>query len=398
MADKLDWLNQHYILLLHEKSAEVVSAEGFKPSDEVKALLERFPYSEDLLHHFKAAGQTQDGCAFLAYNLHHRALVWWGYRCLLSLLQELKAQPDKPRDIAEIGLPRKPVSRPWAQPLPQKEMPTELEAELNASLGELQEAVQQVRAMVPKEITELFDEVLGVIHGQIKDEIGVTPDELFAQTIEKLKDAAHDEEAFDLKNSPIIKEEAELKARLEKMRQETIATIKAAIPQKSPSQQLRERKSALDATYAFILGPQPELAAHCLERGNACPDLEEGLLALCAFWAYGNLTPLADNVVRTPAGLAANGLNSLLLKAALHPGGTRKFPARFQLYLELGLKTAAGLELWPHSAQDAHTAPHAPYYVLPPQPQPTALNPTAASPEGAGAAAKASSAQPWAPN
>lgn len=70
----------------------------------------------------------------------------------------------------------------------------------------------------------------------------------------------------------------------------------------------------MDSSYAYIVAPNDLNALNCLNLGNLCPDLPEGLLSLVCFWSYGNMTPNVDNsmVVKTPPGLAANGLNSLL--------------------------------------------------------------------------------------
>ena len=65
-------------------------------------------------------------------------------------------------------------------------------------------------------------------------------------------------------------------------------------------------------------------------------------------------------VIKTPPGLAANGLNSLLLMCALAKGGTRKFDERVKLYFEIGKEIAYGHNVWSvHVANKL--APHRDY-------------------------------------
>lgn len=120
----------------------------------------------------------------------------------------------------------------------------------------------------------------------------------------------------------------------------------------------------MDSAYAYIVAPNDLNAQNCLNLGNLCPDLPEGLLSLVCFWSYGNMTPNADNqrtmVIKTPPGLAANGLNSLLLMCALAKGGTRKFDERVKLYFEIGKEIAYGHNVWSvHVANKL--APHRDY-------------------------------------
>jgi len=72
------------------------------------------------------------------------------------------------------------------------------------------------------------------------------------------------------------------------------------------------------------------------------------LLSFCAFWAGGNLMPDpdGDQVVPTPAGLAANGICQVLLMCALHKGGTRKLKERYEHYFNLGVEVMTGKNNW----------------------------------------------------
>ena len=64
----------------------------------------------------------KEGCEFLGYAMHKRAAAWWAYCCVLSLQEELKINPFKPRDIEDIGKP-KPFEIPeWAKVLNLKDL------------------------------------------------------------------------------------------------------------------------------------------------------------------------------------------------------------------------------------------------------------------------------------
>jgi hypothetical protein len=141
------------------------------------------------------------------------------------------------------------------------------------------------------------------------------------------------------------------------MRKETIDTIKSVIPPKVPAHEKKVRDNALAAVYRWIAAPDEPTSKACLTLGNECPDTPAGLLALSAFWAFGNLMPGGDQTVPTPPGLAANGLTQVLLMCALHKGGTRKLKERYELYFNLGMDVLSGKDNWEGSLADGQ-APH----------------------------------------
>ena len=134
----------------------------------------------------------------------------------------------------------------------------------------------------------------------------------------------------------------------------------------------------MQAVYRWVAAPDEGNSQAALDIGNECPDQPAGLLAMAAFWSYGNLTPEGKQVIQTPAGLAANGINSALLQAALHQGGTRKYKERCEHYLELGLQVIRGENMWdealaekvsPHNTAAAQTPPPAAEPASPVEPQ-----------------------------
>lgn len=114
--------------------------------------------------------------------------------------------------------------------------------------------------------------------------------------------------------------------------------------------QIARKASALDAVYRYVVSPDDDNASVCLDIGNLLPDEPEGLLSLCAFWSYGNLAP-GKNVVKTPAGMFANGLNGLLLMCALKEGGVLTPKQRYEQYYNLGYAVASGADNWGESVE-----------------------------------------------
>jgi hypothetical protein len=152
-------------------------------------------------------------------------------------------------------------------------------------------------------------------------------------------------------------EAAKLKAQIQGIRKETVDTIKAVIPPKSPEHEKKVRDDALDAVYRWVVSPDNENSQKCLDIGNECPGTPSGLLSLSSFWAYGNLMPMGEQVIATPPGLAPNGLVQTLLICALHKGGTRKVKERYEEYFKLGVEVFTGADNWNESLASG-TPPH----------------------------------------
>ena len=337
MADKLEWLNHHYVLLNNALVDDVVAQKGYKVPFKLKELALEKKYSQDYLNSLWDQKLFKEGCEFLGYAMHKRAAAWWAYCCVLSLQEELKINPFKPRDIEDIGKP-KPFEIPeWAK-APEFKRPPELDEVEKYSQIALSD-IEKIKADALKVI--IFDEVM-------KKETGMTIDELmddaFAKIIAKSKQP---EQPFvDEVNSPIFIEKRKLDEKLEAIRQKTIKTIKASLPEKSEEEIAFQTSNAMQAAYNCIVAPTAKNAQMCLDCGNACPDTPEGLCALITFWAYGNMTPEGKTVVRTPEGLVGNGLSGFILMCALRQGGTREFDERVEHYSEIGRQVCYGKNLW----------------------------------------------------
>lgn len=352
MADKLEWLNKHPVLLNYERVEDSAIKENYKLRPDLAKTIFPKDTSEECLRKLAEAKNWKDACEYLAYSMHRRAAVWWGYCCVLSLFEELEKAPADERDISDIGKPA-PFNIPeWAQEPPPD--PKVGQAAVDSAMKEVNDLLAQVKKMIPSEVQNKFDTVLNEMYSQFKQQYGVMPMDLLQQAIDAYNP---DASLIDEANSPIIKAEKELKERIEQIRLETVDLIKSALPPKDPEHMKKMRADAMGSVYAWVVAPDEINSKKAMDIGNACPDTPAGLLALTAFWSLGNLNPTGERFVPTPPGLAANGLNSVLLNCALASGGTRKFKERFALYFDLGMDTLYGKNNWGESLED-QVAPH----------------------------------------
>ncbi|MGN1280595.1 MAG: DUF6931 family protein [Succinivibrio sp.] len=346
MADKLDWLDEHYVMLSHLKVADVVTNENYKLPFELKDTAQAYPDSEDFLKFLEKEKKFKEANTFLAYCMHRRNLAWWGYCMVLSLQAELKANPAKPRSIDDIGKPKQLNVPDWAK------MPEKQDVDYDKVVDEIKDCFIKENAKgvaqledhlrnAGEEVLEMYKKTKKEVWAAFKEKAGMEPEEFLFQMLEKSREMFKVKDV-DEENSPIFKAKRELEEKLETMRQNTLDTIKMAVPTKSEAEILALQKDAMDAAYAYIIAPDEINSKRCLDIGNTCPDTPEGLLCLVCFWSFGNLTPNTEQVVKTPAGLAANGLNSLIIMCGLAQGGERNFAKRIERYFEIGKEIGQG--------------------------------------------------------
>ena len=362
MSDKLEWMNHHVILFQHPKVKEVVEKEQYKQTTELEELADKNPDSEAYLHALEDQGNYKDACGFIAYNLHRRAAAWWGYLCVVDLLKELKQSPAKPRDIADIGKPH-PLHVPdWAK-MPEPPKPADYSkelAEMEKASAELKSAIKK---NVPQDIQDTVQEAIDIACQPFKEKFGTTPFEALERFCKNYKG----ENIVIDENSPIFKARDELVAKIEDVRQGTIDKIKKALPPVDHAKIKKYKAACLDSLYKYIVAPDHVNAAACLQSGNQLADKPEGLASLVGFWSYGNMATDNKMVVKTPAGLMANGLTNLLLMCALAEGGTKSFDERYESYFKIGYSVASGANNWgdwvavskvPHQELNDYDPPH----------------------------------------
>jgi hypothetical protein len=352
MADKLDWLNKHLTFIRYLTVNDAADKEGYKIRPDLAEHFVGAAGAEDMVFKLARLGDYKSACELLAYIAHRRAGVWWGYRCILSLLEELAVNPVVERDIAEIGASFDMKAPDWAKVEIPEPDPAIME-QAKAQLAQLHEENQRLRAQADPAMLKLVEEAVEVAFGEFKRVHGIHPMDLMKKLGERLNE---DQDKID-PNSPILVETKKLKEQIQAARKEAVETIKAVLPPKVPEHEKRLRDNALDAVYRWVVAPDAENSRKCLDVGNECPDTPAGLLSLSSFWAFGNLAPQLDQVVPTPPGLAANGLAQTLLMCGLHKGGVRKVKERYEIYFNLGVEVLSGRDNWEASLA-AGVPPH----------------------------------------
>jgi len=351
MSDKLNWINRHFVLLRHKNLDDVCNIEGYKIRPDLLSFFVDKTDAEEIVWNFADAGRWKCACELLAYMAHRRAAVWWAYQCLLSLIEELQTVPAEDRDIDSIATSFEPTVPDFAKVEPVKADPKDIQ-EAKEMLSKIDQEIASLRELVDPAVMANVDEGVNYAFDLFKKEHGVTPIELVKIALEKEKDPAPVDP-----ESPIFKAADSIKTQLMQVRQETLDTIHAVIPPKVPEHEKKVRDNAMQAVYRWIVSPDEVNAKKALEVGNECSDTPAGLLSLTAFWASGNLMPDGDQVVPTPAGLAANGISQVLLMCALHKGGTRKLKERYEHYFKLGVEVLTGQNNWEKSVIEGE-APH----------------------------------------
>lgn len=359
MSDQLDWLNKHFVLLRHKTVQEAIEMEKYKLRPDLVSFVPTSGNPEIFVQNLMLAEKYKEACDFLSYIMHRRAAIWWGYNCLLSLNEELKINPATERDIADIGAPKEMPIPEWAQKPQEEEIQAEEEerkkvlAELTQTKEKLENTLAELQKMIPPEVQAKWDEIYNGVDAEFKKAHGVSMMELVEKAAQKSASSLFEIDP----NSPIFQATDQLRTDIEAKRQETVELIKSVLPPKVPEHQMTLRDNAMQAIYRWVAAPDEKNSQAALDIGNECPDQPAGLMAMAAFWSYGNMTPDGNQVVPTPAGLAANGINSALLQAALHQGGTRKYKERCLHYLELGLQVIRGENFWDNSLAEK-IAPH----------------------------------------
>jgi hypothetical protein len=357
MADKLDWMGKHLVLIRYLTIADAVEQGKYEKRPDLAKFYEEVeadPASaEALVFKFIEAGEAKCACDFMAYIAHKRAAVWWAYRCLISLYEELKENPAVERDIADIGA-NFSVKVPDFAKIDLPKPDESAKATLNAAIAKVQAQSKEISESIDPEMLAYVQEAVEIAFQEFKKVHGIHPIDL----IKKLGSRINENQNPIDPKSPLFLEAAKLKAQLQAVQKETVATIKAAIPPKAPAHEKKLRDNALDAVWRWIAAPDKENTQKCFEAGTACQETPAGLLALTAFWSFGDMMPLGAQPVPTPPGLSSNGVVQVLMKCALNRGGVRKAKERYALYCNLGIEVLTGKENWADSLAESK-APHA---------------------------------------
>lgn len=169
----------------------------------------------------------------------------------------IAGKPSEERKLEDIGKPREFNIPDWAK-LPENEEPElksledvynipeikKIKAELEATRAKAQAEFDKF----PQELKDRYYKVKKEVYDQFTKEFGKSPNDLINDLM-KLANENLNKPDIDMEKSPIFKAEKELKEKIEKVRQETIKNIKAAVPQKSDD----EKKSRQQMPWTVLM-------------------------------------------------------------------------------------------------------------------------------------------------
>lgn len=371
MADKLQWIDKHLILLryqslkdccLHEDYHIPSTAEpllvgarfdehsgviGLRVDDTAHPIVDEslIPIEtvERFLHKMLAANLLRESAELLCYALHKRVALWWVYKCVLAFRQEQECTAPPPEQLAlgadDFALPK--LSDLLAQPDIAKAKLASLKRKLKAQQAALS-------AKMTPEFNDFFSKTLDTGEMQYAKIHGIKPRAELAKTLASFKKPeppsfkinADLEQAIATMRKEQAQQHAQMQALLQHLWPHSGHKLQSNANDSEPSAQARD--DILEHVYNFICEPSEQYAKILLQDGNAHPESVEGMLAYAAFWSYGNLMPGGDQVVHTPPGLASKGLNMTIFKLCADPTGQLHLDERYALYVQQGLEIGYG--------------------------------------------------------
>ena len=396
MSDDLKWRNRHAVLLREPVWKGIATRENYKIRADLRPLFEAHPDSLGVLDALAAEGLYREGCEFIARMTHRRAAVWWGYRCMLSLMEEraavesgaVRREPDELELLvreaaakAGVKLPEGMMSPPkdedfdnfckmpefdidkmLASPKPPPQDDTAIKAASEAVKGK----ADALRALVPPELSTVYGASYAKVDGAYAKAAGQSLSSAFDRAVAL---AGESPLTYEVRraDSPELKKIIGIADVLETRRKGIIAEIKAAFPEKYPvtpqaamllkADRKRLQDDAVQAVWRWIVSPDERNTTLAMAAGNAAAGTPEGLLAFVAAWSFGDLAPEGAQTVPVPPELPGTGLNAVLLEMALDKGGTRKMGERYELYFRAGMDVIFARDLWPDAVAEKD-APH----------------------------------------
>ena len=392
MSDDLKWMNRHAVLLRDKAWAGIAAKENYKIRADLRPLFDAHPDSLELLGAMAERKLYREGCEFIARMTHRRAAVWWGYSCLLTILEERKQPQAKPRELEELELMLDGVTKEMGVKFPSlgssmedidnfckmpeidlrkfleiPPPPPQDNSALAAASSAVKGKLDAIDRLIPADVRTKFADSRQVLERIASAAMGMPSKSFYAAALERAK-ANPLTYSIDRTNAPLMQKLLRVRDMLETMRKGTIAQIKAAFPEKFPAtpeaklllaaDAKKRCDTAIQAVWRWIVSPDERNTTLAMEAGNAVPGTPEGLLAYTAAWSFGDLAPEGRVTVPVPPELPGTGLNAALLEMALDTDGTRKMGERYELYFKLGMDVIFARDLWP-DAVSKERAPHA---------------------------------------
>jgi hypothetical protein len=375
------------ILVDYRNLQETVTNNKFKRKGIFRKEFSETQSTEDIFVHLQKEKKFGDCCKYLAYTIHKRVGIWWAYQCIVLTNNEidkakkiaLEAGAAKKKKLADLSKYHDPeleeaikkqkqnladtmkkheelvkkldfsnlVKNPYS---PKNEIQKEFLQSVN--LKGLHDAMKKIQDTIdslnPKEKAEYFSIKQHMLDELQKKNGGDSLRDAFQGAL------THPNPIPKTGPSLVDKAETRLRAKHESVKKTIDEEMKSifplklsGLPEPTPKEDI---VSALQSVHHWIVAPTDINAKNALNAGKKAGSSMEGLLALSAFWAHGNLSIAAPvktpEIVTTPAGLVSQGIDSVLLKASMAEDLELSSDEMYEMFFKIGIESAQGINLW----------------------------------------------------
>ena len=344
--------------------------------------------TEDIFVSLQKERLFGDSCKYLAYTNHKRDGIWWAYQCIV----QTKKAIDKAKQIAlEEGSAKKKklVNLSSYHDPKLEEAIKKQKKDLADTMQKHEELVKKLdlnylienpytpKNEIQKQFLESVDlkgfydarkKIQGVINDldpqekvqylrmkqNILDEYqksngGVSLQDQMKKTLTlpTPHQSSHPDSLLDKAATRLKMKHDNIKKEIDKEMKQIFPLKLSGLPEPTPKADI---ESALKSVHDWIIAPTDINAINVFNAGNKAADSMEGMLALSAFWAHGNLSLASpektSEVVLAPAGLVSEGIDSVLLMAAMAEDLDKSSDEMYEIYYKIGIESAQGIKLW----------------------------------------------------
>lgn len=362
--------NRPLVMLWKESLEALCKTRGYEPTEEVEAFFPTRAITPELaLVILLTHNRVEDAVNLLASAIMPRVGVWWAYRCMEMVQQDIE------QDFAKDGLTPKErrakankelvakltdLSDIDAMIAEQKEAETRI-------VKELEEKARKREYLNPLERVQLKMQWAKRMEEQLRRklpagaaEAPLSPAE--QDMVNRMKGSATSflQHMEDLKNPPpppelpvnvppsarifdaIRAKTAAIRPAVEKEMAKVFPLKLHGLP-KPPSKE--KQAAAKDAALRWLLVPSDENGQRACNAAIAAKQGPESMLAYAAFWSSTNLKTETGMAPTNPA-LPPMGISKTLLQLALLEGGDMDYDERYRQFLKLGIECADGSSTW----------------------------------------------------
>lgn len=357
--------------MLWKESLETLSkTRGYDPLDEVQAFFPTNSITPELaLVILLTHNRVEDAVNLLASAIMPRVGVWWAYRCMEMVQQDIA------QDFAKDGLtPKERRAKAHKELVAKLTDRSDIDAmiaeqrEAEAKLvKELEEKARKREYLNPLERVQLKMQWVKQMEERLRRKLPagavnapMTPAE--EKLVQRMKAAAmgfvkHVEELENPPASPDLPADIPPSSRIFDAIRAKTAAIRPAVEKEMakvfplkmhglpPLPSKEKQAAAKDAALRWILVPSDDNGQLACQAAIAAKAGPESMLAYAAFWSSTNMKTETGMAPANPA-LPAMGIGKTLLQLAMLEGGDMDYDERYRQFLRLGIECADGTSTW----------------------------------------------------